>query len=484
MQAANTVTLPSSSILFSDADLKNCNAENDGVNVGSTGTKTTITFTLQNNTTGDYILSFKSGAKELEAVYNISIKNSSKTEVFNKDFNVSNTGSWTPTESHAMMLNNLEAGNLTMVISVKSTTGSYAGNLGALSITSAADYDHAPGTITLNKGAYNGPRVENAGNVGYVQNKGTATYSFINTKEGAFNLLLDIMRLNQGGTLNVAITDAETDKKEFETDYTIAADAPGSYTTNTIAIPTGLKTGLKTMSFTFSNDKGFICNYKNVKLEYAGGAQEITDVVLNKLTIDGESSDLLTLNEAPYTATISGNVYTTLPTVTAELTNGSAATVTSTLNNDKTAAIYTISGTVGDKTRDFKLTIEGLNLYTPTENDEKVTLKYSSTQKTDDNTWSNGLYTLVSDKGLDGWNNSSFKLNGSSYTLKVPSDVKVKQVILKNFNSNYTPSDGAALTDMASDGATVFIPTKSTYAEPDATAYDLIINLDGHQTGN
>ena len=196
MQAANTVSLPSSSILFSNADLVNCNSEKDGANVGSTGAKTTITFKLQNNTTGDYVLSMKSGAKDLEAVYNISIKNSSNTVVFNKDFNVSNTGSWTPTENHVMMISNLEAGSLTMVISVKSTTGSYAGNLGALSITSVADYDHIPGTITLSKGAYNGPKVENAGNVGYIKNKGTATYTVINNKEGAFNLLLDIYRYN------------------------------------------------------------------------------------------------------------------------------------------------------------------------------------------------------------------------------------------------------------------------------------------------
>lgn len=268
MQAATMVTLPSSGILFSNADLKNCNPENDGANVGSTGQKTTMTFALQNNTAGDYILSLKSGAKNLTAVYNISIKNSSNTEVFNKDFNVSNTGNWTPTEEHVMMISNLETGSLTMTISVKSTTGKYAGNLGALSIISANDYDHIPGPITLTKGTYNGPKVENAGNVGYVQNNGKATYTFINNKEGSFNLLLDICKFNQGGTLNVAITDVETDKKEFETDYTIAADAPSSYTTNTIAIPTGLKTGLKTMSFTFSNGNSFICNYKNVKLEY------------------------------------------------------------------------------------------------------------------------------------------------------------------------------------------------------------------------
>lgn len=488
MQAAKTVTLPSSSILFSDADLVKCNSENDGVNVGSTGAKTTMTFVLQNNTAGDYILSLKSGAKDLEAVYNISIKNSSNTEVFNKDFTVSNTGSWTPTENHAMILSNLEAGSLTMVISVKSTTGSYAGNLGALSIVSADDYDHIPGSITLSKGTYNnGTRVESKGNVdnvGNIKNNGTATYYFINTKEGSFNLLLDILRYSQGGTLNIAITDAETGKNEFETDYTIAADAPGKYTTNTIAIPNGLKKGIKTMKFTFSNGNGYICNYQNVKLEYTGEAQEITDVVLNKLTIDGESNDIYnTLNEAPYAATISG-VYTALPTVTAELTDGSSATVSSVLNDDKTTAVYTISGTVGNKTREFKLTIEGLNIYTPTENDETVTLKYSGSQKTDDNTWSNGLYTLISDNGLDGWNNSSFKLNGNNYTLKVPSNVKVKQVILKDFNSNYAPANGAALTSMASDGATVFIPTKSTYNEPDATAYDLVINLYEHKAGN
>ena len=96
VRASSTVTLPASSILFSNAVLSGCSTENEGANVGSTGYKTTITFTLQNDTQQDYILSLKSGSK-YSAVYNVIITNSSdNTVVLNSDFNVSNTGSWTP----------------------------------------------------------------------------------------------------------------------------------------------------------------------------------------------------------------------------------------------------------------------------------------------------------------------------------------------------------------------------------------------------
>ena len=462
MQAANTVSLPSSSILFSNADLVNCNSEKDGANVGSTGAKTTITFKLQNNTTGDYVLSMKSGAKDLEAVYNISIKNSSNTVVFNKDFNVSNTGSWTPTENHVMMISNLEAGSLTMVISVKSTTGSYAGNLGALSITSVADYDHIPGTITLSKGAYNGPKVENAGNVGYIKNKGTATYTVINNKEGAFNLLLDIYRYNQG-SINITITDVETNKKEYETDYTIAADAPSSYTTNTIAIPANLKTGLKTISFTFSsNSTSYICNYKNVKLEYTE-----TTPTLTSLSIDGK--DILpSLDDNTYTYDITS--YDDIPTVAATANEAGTAEVTqASADNGYKATVVLKNKNTGEIVETYTVTFNKLNIiegktFTWTTGDGATeTLSDGTDYKSIRYSTVNPAFAIKS-KGGNVYSDNRFKASegaGNMWAFTIPSNAIVSKIEFLNCSENYYKYNGDETKDItttfnvASEGATV-----------------------------
>lgn len=110
-----------------------------------------------------------------------------------------------------------------------------------------------------------------------------------------------------------------------------------------------------------------------------------------------------------------------------------------------------------------------------TDKDEIVELKYTGDGKEGDGNWSNGLYTLET-AALDGWNNSSFKFNATENTWKIPSDVVVKQVIFKDFNANY---NSGTLVSLVSEGATVTIPTKHSYDEPDETMYDLVINLDG-----
>lgn len=579
-RAANTVTLPSTSILFTDATLSNCKSESEGVNVGSTVSETVITFTLQNNTLQDYILSLKSGSK-YAAVWNVTItNNSTNAEVLNSNFNVENIGTWTPTTSHAFTISDLAIGEYTMVLSVKSTTGKYAGNLGNISIANASSYEQIPGAITLKNGTYNGPRVEDAGNVGYVQNKGTASYTFYNSTAGGYNMLIDIARIN-AATMNVSILDVESGTEEYTNAYAIAADAPTDYTTNMLAI-SSLSKGLKTLTLTFADGSGYICNYKNLKFEYVGAVASITgvsiggnaavkgtdtdwlynlpitcadatttisttslngtvtatakdeannsvtvtdhadgtftlptpatgatttitftlaasagavvpqstytlalfhigEISITDLTVDGVAADVLTAinTGANYTATLSGNVYTQIPAVSATLVDGSKVTADGVLNG--TTATYTLAATIGESTRTFTLKVEGIHVYTPTANDNTVTLKYTGAGKTNDSTWSNGLYTLTSNSGLDGWENSSFKMNGSDYTLSIPCDMKIKQVILRNFASNYDPAAGAKLTALASEGATVFLPTKSTYIH--GTNYDLIINLEGHQAG-
>lgn len=111
---------------------------------------------------------------------------------------------------------------------------------------------------------------------------------------------------------------------------------------------------------------------------------------------------------------------------------------------------------------------------------ETVTLKHTSSQKLDGGGWSNGNYTL-SNVG-DGWENSSFKMRpGTTYTLSIPSDVRVKSITFKDFNSNYAGSTGT-LASFTSAGATVSIPSKHDCPEPNGK-YDLTITLTNHVEG-
>ncbi|MBQ5983346.1 MAG: hypothetical protein IJL54_14415 [Prevotella sp.] len=212
------------------------------------------------------------------------------------------------------------------------------------------------------------------------------------------------------------------------------------------------------------------------KRNYTFRVFRIGEITISSVTIDGNVVDLAdALNKAPYSAIFNQNIYTKMPEVEAKLIDGTIVKGKGTLNG--TEAIYTINGKMGEQTRTYQLTIGGIHIYNKGENDEMVTLKYTGAGITN-NGWSNGLYSIS--RIGDGWENSSFKMDAGSYTLSVPANVVVKQLIFKDFNANY---NGGELTNVSSQGAKMWIPTKHDYQEPDATMYDLIINMEGHEAG-
>lgn len=580
--SATAVTIPTTNAVdWNNADISNCKIENSGANVGSTGSKTVVTFEFENAISQDYLLSFKTGSKNA-AKLQVEFYDASKSYL-SQNITVSNTGSWTPTEVHAFLLESLPVGTFTLKLSVTEAS-SYAGNWGELTVSSFSDYMQIPSDdyLDLNRGTYNGAKVENGGaNVGYITNNCSASYSFYNVVEGVHKMLIDICRYNIGGTMNIVITDAISGNVEYDSDYVIASDAPGSYTTNEILLDKMSK-GVKTMTLTFSNGSSYICNFKNIKFEVAAASKaqinsiaiegqvvtqgastdwmcllpkeyasatttfsvssdncsisvsaqtdlgEEVDVTCNgdgsytlptpdaatgttitlmltasedvalvresytlylfhlasltmtQLTIDGIAVDLLdAMNSDAHLAQFEDNVYTTIPSVKATFIDGSTATGVVAEQNG-TEVTYELTGTLGDESVSYILIIDGCHVYEKGANDEVVQLKYTSDGKSGDGTWSNGVYTLTTNS-LDGWNNSSFKLNGSDFVWSVPANIQVKQVIFKSFNANY---NAGTLTSLTSEGASaIYIPAKHDYQEPDATAYDLIINIEGHKPG-
>ena len=250
---------------------------NDNGNLGGIYGGATATFTLTNTTAQDMVLYFLTGSNN-NAAPKVSVTlNDGTSDLFTKTVDVEINGSWTPSIKHIFDLGTVPAGTLTLTFGF-SNNGGYVCNVGSIGLYAKDDFnatmDVIPGSITLTKGAYNGPKTENNGaNVGYVQNGGKASYAFYSSMEGAYDLSLDIYRYNQGGTMNVKIQDLSTGSVEYNDDYTIASNAPGAYTTNTINIPS-ITTGYKTMTFTFSDGSSYICNYKNIEFAYTGSAAE------------------------------------------------------------------------------------------------------------------------------------------------------------------------------------------------------------------
>lgn len=267
VRAATEITIPTTSgsyVNWNDANYSGCKVENSGANIGSTGSSTEVSFTIKNETQQSYVISFKSGAKET-ATWGITLNDDSKTWL-DATADIPNIGDYTLKTPFAYVVSNLPAGTYTLKFKVNSTDGKYAGNIGNLAITALTEYDKIPSTITLANGTYNGPRVESAGNVGYVKSGGTATYMFYNPTAQYYKLNAELYRLNQGGNVKISIQDATSGTSEYNENYVISPDAPGSYTATDLAT-VKLTEGLKVMTLTFSGGSSYICNYQNLKFD-------------------------------------------------------------------------------------------------------------------------------------------------------------------------------------------------------------------------
>lgn len=481
--AGDLVAIPTelgSYINWDNAVLANCNSENLGANVGSTHANTVVTFTLTNSTEQRYLLEFKTGAQNLTAVLTITVKNG-ETVLSTADREVVNTGSWTPTTNQLVDLGTLPTGTLTLEIKTKSTTGSFAGNWGNLALHGAEQYDKIPSesAIDLTKGTYTGCRVEKAGNVGYIKNGTSAIYNLYCNEDAFLNMVADISSHKSAGQIKVTIFDA-ADPAVPEVQETFAGPSE-SGNDKTFEIATPVKKGFKSVRLDFiSEGTGYLFNYINLRFTKRADYDPLAVLALGSVTIDNEavSSALLSaIKNNGDSYTLSGNIYTAVPVVSAKFNSGASATVTSVVNG--TNVTYTLSSG-----KDFAstLTIEGVHLYAATGEEDTATIKNGEGELTK-GVWTNGVYTLTT-TSLDGGMNGKFKLNGKDYTLTVPADVVVKQFIIKDFSNNYAERTVDHLVSVSSEGATTYIPTKNNcWHSSEGSPYDLVVNIEGHQAG-
>lgn len=347
---------------------------------------------------------------------------------------------------------------------------------GASSPTDVGSY------INLKDGTYSGDKMlmskadsEGGYKVGYIVNGSWCSYD-INVTEQAYYSLCMAMSFSSGGVMNVTITDAKTGAEEVNQNITVTKDMAKGYGKE-VAMPISnpLNKGVKTMKLSFTTTGKYFMDFENLRVTKRADYDPNATTTLTSAKVDGLSlpaEALQALKDNKGTYKLSGNTYTKVPELVAWMSDNTQANVTSAIEG--TSVIYTIKAL----NYEANLTVEGLNIYTPGEKDKTVQLKYTKEGTDGKGNWSNGLYSLLS-SSLDGWNNSSFKLNDTEYTLQIPSNIKVKQIIFKDLSNNY---DGnASISEVTSEGATIKMPTRR-----DATKgqkYDLCVNIEGHQTG-
>ena len=267
-------------------------------------------------------------------------------------------------------------------------------------------------------------------------------------------------------------TVAVTTKDGSDNDVAVIDNGNGTYTIETPGL--GQTT---TVTMVLTPNSGTISN----KTTYTFKIFRIGELSLTDVKVDGASVDVLgDINNNPYSAIYSA-CYTAAPVVAATQIDEAAATVDAPSISGSTYT-YTIHGSMagGTITRDYTLILNNVHVYAPAVGDETVNIK-ANEGTIESNTWSNGVYTLAT-TSLDSYN-QFFKMNGDSYTLSVPSDVVVKQVIMKECSNNYAGND-ARLTAVTSTVATAYVPVDNKYYhESEGAKHDIIVNLEGHTAG-
>lgn len=224
---------------------------------------------------------------------------------------------------------------------------------------------------------------------------------------------------------------------------------------------------------------------KYAKTEYKVRIFHIGDVKVSALTVDGvevEETFLNNLNSDVHAVTLIDKIYTTAPAVTATFIDGT--TTTAKLDNiiNNHAAHYTFTGGEGDAAVTFALIIEGMHIYKAADGDKTAKIVYDDACKTDQNSWTDGVYTIAPVN--DGWGGTQFKFstnNGQSFSFTAAKDKKIKQIVLTKLFDNY--ADGR-FTSVTSEGATnVWCPTNAGFRKGGENAYNLIVNIEGHVPG-
>jgi len=116
---------------------------------------------------------------------------------------------------------------------------------------------------------------------------------------------------------------------------------------------------------------------------------------------------------------------------------------------------------------------------------DEVSLVYTTSgYDSNTKTWTNGTYALVGSNGIAGNNGQCFKLQNSTYTLKVPSNIRVDRIEYTGYDYNNNVTEGETSTSTVTvDGATTLTGWKAYYANYASAENTTIVQEISHNTG-
>ena len=222
--------------------------ENDGASLGSTGPNTNVRIFINNTEEQAYTFSMKSGANGLEAVTNLSMVDVAGDVYMDHDFDIPNTGGWGASTDHSAPTMVMPAGKYCLTFSVKSTTGSYAGNYYNFHLAPLGKFIDIPGELTWEDIVCTGgcKWEGNGSNIGYMRH-GVGFTINMNVKEaGVYNLSYDVTWFANKTHVVADVIDIATG----ETEYSTWLNVTGSHHYDHHLL---MSTGLKQVKFTFTN---------------------------------------------------------------------------------------------------------------------------------------------------------------------------------------------------------------------------------------
>ena len=240
--------------------------------IGSTKKDGSAVFALYNATSRDYYFSFYSGSQNIATQVRFVLSDGSSYSV-TKTFDVTRTGSWSLTEYHCCLFENVPTGNLTLTMTFVSESDDYMGNYGnfcfnyadqwpTMPLKSVGEQTYVTTTATPVIAVYSGT-ITGGTEVSSIKNGGTAQYMLNNATAGRYLMHMGV-KYYGAGTMTVTITDCATGTVEVNQVF----DVPGKdYEFPFFA---DITAGVKIVKLVFNgtgNGSGYILNYGNIYFE-------------------------------------------------------------------------------------------------------------------------------------------------------------------------------------------------------------------------
>lgn len=284
-----------------------------------------------------------------------------------------------------------------------------------------------------------------------------------------FNLPKDYSEENVN--LNVLYANCTVVAKVGETTYTATSDAKS---TAVFSIPAPASNVETIVNIILTPNDG--ATDESAQKEFSVrlfhiGAPIVTSATINGFAISEEQ--VASLNSEAHSLSIA-DIFTNLPEAALSFIDGSTVKATATAKGGNNAEIKLTAGEGADQIT-YTIELTGIHIYTPASTDKKTEIRWKGKE---DIVWNSFSFDEPNLPG-DGWDGKQIKFTrNTDYTLTVPANAVVKQIVFWQMGSNY--GNPGKLEPVTSEGATIYQPTTSDFR---SGYHDLAVNVENHVAG-